>query len=249
MRHFVYETKNCVNGMLYRGKRSSDCIDDGYLGSGTLFLRALKKYGTDSFERKIIFEAFDEDSAFWAESQLVDQEWCDRKDTYNITPGGKGISSQVAREINIKRVQNGTHNFLDSEFQSRNAKRRVEKGTHPFQGESGSSLATRRNLASVQNGTHPFLDIQKQTERVRKRVYDGTHNWLNSAHQKELADKRVADGTHNLLGKGMMTVIDMSTGNYIRIHKDEYYKLRNIRYKHPRMNHHSRGKNHGNANN
>lgn len=220
--------------MLYRGKRSSEFIDDDYLGSGTLFLKALKKYGRDSFERTILFEAFDEESAFWAESQLVDQEWCDRKDTYNITPGGRGISSHVASEINATRIQNGTHNFLDSGWQSRNARTRIENGTHHFQGEEGSAFASQRNLSRVIDGSHPFLDIQKQTERVRKRVENGSHNWLNSDIQSIQARNRVENGTHPLLGKGMMTVIVISTGQFTRIHKDEYFKHKNTKYRHPR---------------
>ena len=168
MRHIIYETKNLINGMLYRGKRSTDSLEDGYLGSGTLFLRALKKYGKECFERTILFEAFDEESAYWAEEQLVNQEFCNREDTYNIVPGGRGISKKLASQINKERVKDGTHNFLDSDFQSTNAKKRVQNGTHPFQ------------------------------------------------------------------GKGMMTVIDLATNQFIRVDKNEYFEYKNIRYRHPR---------------
>lgn len=213
MRHIIYETKNLINGMLYRGKRSTDSLEDGYLGSGTLFLRALKKYGKECFERTILFEAFDEESAYWAEEQLVNQEFCDREDTYNIVPGGRGISKKLACQINKERVQNGTH---------------------PFQGKNGTELAIKRNLKLSSEGLHPFQNIEKQTERVRERVKDGTHNFLDSDFQSTNAKKRVQNGTHPLLGKGMMTVIDLTTNQFIRIDKNEYFEYKNIRYRHPR---------------
>lgn len=47
--HIVYETTNLINGKIYRGVHSTNNINDGYLGSGIKFGRALKKYGKSNF--------------------------------------------------------------------------------------------------------------------------------------------------------------------------------------------------------
>lgn len=52
---FVYITTNIVNGKKYIGKCSTG--SNTYLGSGTAFNTALKKYGKDNFKREILYYA------------------------------------------------------------------------------------------------------------------------------------------------------------------------------------------------
>ena len=48
--HFLYQTKNIITNMTYIGRHSTDNLNDGYLGSGTILKRAIKKYGKHNFE-------------------------------------------------------------------------------------------------------------------------------------------------------------------------------------------------------
>lgn len=54
MFHYVYEITNNINGKKYIGKRSCHCPieEDKYMGSGTLLLKAIDKYGIDNFSKK-----------------------------------------------------------------------------------------------------------------------------------------------------------------------------------------------------
>lgn len=56
---FVYETINLLNGKKYIGKCVFSRKNDWrkYLGSGTYFKRAVKKYGKENFKRDILFLA------------------------------------------------------------------------------------------------------------------------------------------------------------------------------------------------
>ncbi len=51
---FVYETTNLINGMKYCGIHKTKNINDKYLGSGTTFINAIKKYGKENFKREIL---------------------------------------------------------------------------------------------------------------------------------------------------------------------------------------------------
>ena len=50
---FVYEWTNILNGKKYIGSHTGT-IDDGYIGSGKVFQRAIKKHGIKNFTRTII---------------------------------------------------------------------------------------------------------------------------------------------------------------------------------------------------
>ena len=86
--HFIYQTKNNINGMLYVGRHSTDNISDGYIGSGKLLQKAIKKYGKNNFSIEILcfFDSLNE--LIEEEMFVVNENWCNRSDSYNIVCGG-----------------------------------------------------------------------------------------------------------------------------------------------------------------
>lgn len=90
--YFVYRTTNLINGCIYVGVHQTDDLADGYLGSGTILSRAIRKHGRENFFREIL-EMFDKsEDAYLLESKIVDQEFISRKDVYNRALGGSGGS-------------------------------------------------------------------------------------------------------------------------------------------------------------
>lgn len=74
--------------MTYIGRHSTDNLNDGYLGSGTILKRAIKKYGKHNFEIIILdyYDSFEE--LVKEEEYIVTLEYCNNDDNYNIVPGG-----------------------------------------------------------------------------------------------------------------------------------------------------------------
>jgi hypothetical protein len=60
------------------------------MGSGKHLNRSIKKYGIEFFEKEILFIYSSEEEMNNKEKELVTEEYCSRKDTYNICPGGQG---------------------------------------------------------------------------------------------------------------------------------------------------------------
>ena len=103
--NLLYETKNTINGKIYRGAHSTDVLGDGYLGSGERLKRSILKYGRENFERTDLFFFDSCEQALQQEKYFVDEEFIKRDDVYNLNIGGdcppsrKGcIMSNIAKE-------------------------------------------------------------------------------------------------------------------------------------------------------
>jgi len=94
MYHFLYETTNKKNGRRYIGVHSSKVNPlehfDDYLGSGHYFVNAVRKYGKDCFQRKLLVICDSAKYAFMLEERIVNDTFITDKNTYNIVVGGKG---------------------------------------------------------------------------------------------------------------------------------------------------------------
>jgi hypothetical protein len=111
--YIVYLTINIVNDKMYIGVHKQSSREfDGYIGCGiesknskklkhpkTPLQYAVKKYGYRSFRRYTVAEFDNEDDAYKLETKLVNISWIERKDTYNVTLGGKGGWSHMRLRV------------------------------------------------------------------------------------------------------------------------------------------------------
>lgn len=118
--HFLYKTTNKLNGKVYYGIHSTNNIEDGYLGSGSYFYRALNKYGRENFQREIL-EFFDNrEDLVKAEKELVTEEFVKDFNCYNTQLGGEGWNSintipVVDKNGNIFRIHKDDPRYLSGE--------------------------------------------------------------------------------------------------------------------------------------
>lgn len=103
MKYIVYQTINTKNNKIYIGVHKTENPDvfDGYIGCGvkinnpssymyptTPFQAAVKKYGTSTFKRSILFIFETPELAYKKEEEIVNINFIKRKDTYNVQIGG-----------------------------------------------------------------------------------------------------------------------------------------------------------------
>lgn len=90
MYYYLYQITNKVNGKIYVGVHSTPNIDDGYLGSGKHLCLAIDKHGKDMFDKTILRFFNSETEMYAAEAELVNSDFVNRKDVYNLREGGLG---------------------------------------------------------------------------------------------------------------------------------------------------------------
>lgn len=90
MIHLIYEIRNKKNSKIYVGAHSTNDENDSYMGSGIAIRNAIKKYGIENFEKKILYRFDDVDSMYEKEKEIVTIDFINRSDVYNMGVGGKG---------------------------------------------------------------------------------------------------------------------------------------------------------------
>ena len=86
MYYTIYKITNIINEKYYIGKHQTKCLDDGYMGSGTLLKRAIEKYGIENFRKEILHVFSTEEEMNAKEKELV--VICEQ--SYNLNEGGAG---------------------------------------------------------------------------------------------------------------------------------------------------------------
>lgn len=85
----VYLTSNNVNGKIYIGLTSSN--NPKYLGSGSIFKKALKKHGKANFTKVILKTGISclQDLNYWEDFYIKMYNSTEKSVGYNMRPGGK----------------------------------------------------------------------------------------------------------------------------------------------------------------
>lgn len=106
IKHTVYKTTNLINGKIYIGVHKQTCEKDWYLGSGKTLHKAIKKYGRGCFTKETLFEFASSEEAYAKEAELVDKNFVERSDTYNIVLGGGGANGTKRTDEHKQAIRN-----------------------------------------------------------------------------------------------------------------------------------------------
>lgn len=90
MFYTVYKITNLINNKIYVGCHITKNLDDLYFGSGLHIQRSILKYGIGNFKKEYI-QIFDNPVDMYnLERVIVNTDFANSKNTYNIKEGGNG---------------------------------------------------------------------------------------------------------------------------------------------------------------
>lgn len=147
--HLVYQITNLVNEKVYVGKHSTKDPYDGYMGSGLEIGRAIEKYGIENFTKEILYCFSDEKEAYLKEAEIVNLEFINREDTYNIVVGGNMIGGAWGGENHPMYGKHLPQEVKDKISNTLKGKMTGEK--HPFYGKT-LSQETKDRISQSRKG-------------------------------------------------------------------------------------------------
>lgn len=111
----IYKITNKINNKTYIGQHKYSNINDGYMGSGKLLKKAIKKYGIENFNKEILVENINtREEIDELEINYILLEKNNGKAEYNITSGGEGFRGKHTEEAKkriAKAFQGNTNGF------------------------------------------------------------------------------------------------------------------------------------------
>ena len=147
--HFLYKTTNNIDGKFYYGIHSTENINDGYLGSGVILNKAIKKYGRENFSREIIKFCNTREEALILERKTITEDLLRSSECYNITYGG---GAGQLFYIPVKDKDGNTFS--------------VSKDDPRYL--SGELVGASKNTQWMNNGTHEKMIFENEIENYLK---------------------------------------------------------------------------------
>jgi hypothetical protein len=168
MYYTIYQVKNSINSKIYIGKHQTKDLDDGYMGSGKHLKNAIKKYGLENFEKTILFVFDTEEEMNDKEREIVTEDFCKRKDTYNICEGGRGgfgyINNTKIAKFTGRQHTNETKEMISSKMiGNKNGLGNIpwnknKKTGHFSKNQSIKTEATKRKISETLRGRYRNTD-------------------------------------------------------------------------------------------
>lgn len=146
MYYIIYKITNLINGKIYIGKHKTKKIDDGYMGSGKYIKVAILKYGITNFSKDILSYHETEESMNLTESLLVNQEFVDRNDTYNLVIGGGCGWSYVHINKHCLYGMNGKRHSAETKEKQRNTFNNINHQQGSKNSQYGTKWMHNKNL-------------------------------------------------------------------------------------------------------
>jgi hypothetical protein len=124
MIYLVYKITNKINQNIYIGMHKTYDINDGYMGSGSLLLEDIKNIGIHNFEKEILFIFDNKEEMILKEAELVNKQFVEREDTYNLMLGGGFFCGELTKDTivvkdknnNKFRIKNDDERYLSGEL-------------------------------------------------------------------------------------------------------------------------------------
>jgi group I intron endonuclease len=223
MIHFVYITTNLINKKQYIGDHSTNNLNDGYLGSGLLINKALKKYNKKNFKRKILEFFSSKEEAFYSQEKYIKKYDTLTPNGYNISPtGGHNVKGCISEETKQKISESNKGKHFYSGMYGKNLSKEAKEKISKFR--KGRKL-TEKHKINISKGNKG----RKHSEETKNKIRIGNLGKKPSEETREKMSKS-QKGNTNCVGRKLSLEtrekISKSKKGQIPWNKDKKIKIK-----------------------
>lgn len=159
--HYIYKIIRIDDsGRYYIGMHSTDDLEDGYFGSGSLLSKSIKKHGKEKHQKEILEFLPTREALKLREKEIVNEEMLGDKKCMNLQLGGEGGFSEETR-------LSGRHAFstlMASNIEFRAAFCKKAK----IAGQIGQAAVSLKYPSGVFNGKNHTCETRRQMSETHK---------------------------------------------------------------------------------
>lgn len=203
---FVYKTIHIKSKKYYIGSRRGDYrIDKEYLGSGTLFLKALQKHGPQNFIREILYEGIE----YRTKEDEILKQYDAKNDimSYNLknealggsfTGKENGMFGKTLTEEHSSKISKNSNMKTDKSRKAHSIL--MSKEGNPMFGKTHSDFSKQKaiNTLRLKKENWSFLNTPKHHLAVFKKIYKDLQKYSNICEPRGLKIKEIENYTFNI---------------------------------------------------
>lgn len=197
MYYTVYKTTNKINGKIYIGAHKTNDLDDGYLGSGKHLGYAIEKYGIENFEKEILAVFNKASEMFEMESELVNEDFINSDDTYNLKIGGHGGFDFINENDKNLYGKNGTKGCgLENLTKGRETRRRLLNEDIVWTENFKNNVSLGMKKYYVNGGKNGFKG-RRHSEETKQKISKLSSERESGSGNSQFGTMWITNGTEN----------------------------------------------------
>lgn len=197
MHYLIYKITNRLNNKIYVGAHKTDNKNDEYFGSGLLLKRSVEKHGKENFNKEILFECVTELDMWQKESEIVDEEFVARNDTYNVKLGGYGGFDYINKNKLYHKHSNSV--LIEMRKKGNDIKKMLWETDAEYRTEYSKKLSMSAKVWQSVNG-NPFKN-RKHSEETKEKIRKSRLGKVTGRNNPSYGKQWVTNGTENKLVK------------------------------------------------
>lgn len=191
---FIYMTTCLVNGKIYIGRHEGS--DDNYLGSGTIFKKALKKYGKENFKREILRYCNTlHELEIWEHVFIKKYHAQNPEIGYNIADGD--VNTSEYNPAKLPEVREKIRMAAIGRMISKETREKISKKNRGMKRSLETRLKISKNNVGFKGKQHSNESKEKMSKSLRGRIFSeehckrisesliGINNWSRGKKRKE----------------------------------------------------------------
>lgn len=174
--NYLYKVTCNIDNSVYIGVHSTNNLNDGYKGSGTLLRRKIEKHGWENFTKEILSHYSTRKEVLEAEAQHVNPDFLKLEHVMNLVAGGGGWQMPLVPKAKRQyKERERKYTMYDDEY--------IYKLNLKYKSFKLQGCAIQNQIATILINEIPFLFKYLSTMYNQKETHEEAQKFINKIYR------------------------------------------------------------------